>query len=614
MNPRYSVIIPTYNHCEDLLKPCLESIIKYTDLSNVEVIVVANGCVDNTREYVESLGEPFKLIWIDEAAGYTRATNVGIKAATGTYVVLLNNDTVLLPQSTNHWLNMLEAPFEKQSMGLTGPLQLHDDYANAPVLIFFCVMIKRTVFETIGYLDEIFSPGGGEDIDFTVRARQAGYDAEVLEPTKFAGGTNVASFPIWHKNNQTFINIPEYTNYIVKRNGLINCKRYNKDIKLNLGAGGIEYPGYLSVDFYDKRANILMDIQDLDFPDNSVTEILASHVFEHLNPYSVFKTLQNWNRVLKPGGKLVMEMPNIEELCRRFVTANKAQRYGILNAVYGSVNTTNVGTPDQITSPHLFGWWPEALWDHLVGTGYVDIQFMSEKIPHPESNFRVECYKPIGVAISPVKIDHAKYAAQEPLTYQEIFTDNAYRLTEDEIRGKVVVDVGANLGFFTLFCLELGARKVIAVEAVPIICSQGLSPNTQDFPVKVINAAVLDVDDKIINILNEHVASRIRSGTDGDAVKTITLKTLIKDLTDSDMVLKLDCEGSEFEILLNGERDVIRRFEYINMELHNNTNENPAFQDVQLVRDRLVELGYERVSQVAALRDNCAIEKWKRHA
>ena len=84
MSPRYSVIIPTYNHCDDLLKPCLESIAQFTDLSTVEVIVVANGCVDHTREYVESLGEPFKLIWMDEAAGYTKATNVGIKAATGT--------------------------------------------------------------------------------------------------------------------------------------------------------------------------------------------------------------------------------------------------------------------------------------------------------------------------------------------------------------------------------------------------------------------------------------------------------------------------------------------------------------------------------------------------
>lgn len=393
---KYSIIIPTYNHCDDLLKPCIESIIKYTNLSNVEIIIVANGCTDGTRAYVESLGYPFNLIWIDEASGYTKSTNIGIKAASGTYIILLNNDTVLLDQNINKWLQMLESPFNKDNLvGLTGPLQLYDNYSNAQVLIFFCVMIKKEIFDKIGYLDEIFSPGGGEDIDFSIRARNAGYDVKVIEPSLFNGETNTSSFPIWHKNNLTFREIPEYTNFYVKRNGLINCKRYNKDIRLNLGAGGINYDNYLSVDLYDKRSHIIMDITKLDFEDNSISEILASHVFEHLNPYHIQQILSDWFKAIKPGGKLIMEMPNIEELCRRFGTASKSERYGILNAIYGSVNTTDKGGQDEITSPHLFGWWPEALWDFLTLTGFINVQFMQEKIPHPESNLRVECIKPL---------------------------------------------------------------------------------------------------------------------------------------------------------------------------------------------------------------------------
>jgi SAM-dependent methyltransferase len=138
-----------------------------------------------------------------------------------------------------------------------------------------------------------------------------------------------------------------------------------------------------------------MDITKLDFDDNSVTEILASHVFEHLNPYHAIDILKNWLRVLKPGGKLIMEMPNIEALCRKFVTANKTERYSILNVVYGSVNTTDIGGPDNITSPHLFGWWPESLYDHMGAAGFTNIVFMDEQIPHPELNFRVEATKPI---------------------------------------------------------------------------------------------------------------------------------------------------------------------------------------------------------------------------
>jgi SAM-dependent methyltransferase len=358
---------------------------------------VANGCVDNTRDYVNSLGSIAKLIWVDDAIGYTKATNLGIRAATGEFVVLLNNDTELLSQEKNSWLNMLVAPFSDPKVGLSGPLQLFDDYSNSDVLIFFCVMVRKSLFDEIGILDEIFSPGGGEDIDFTIRANQAGYKSVVLTPTNFdtSNNTNAGGVPIWHKDNRTFRDISEYGKVIIKRNGLINCKRYNKDIKLNLGSGGISYPGYLSVDMHDPRSHVHMDITKLDFDDNSVTEILASHVFEHLNPYHAIDILKNWLRVLKPGGKLIMEMPNIEALCRKFVTANKTERYSILNAVYGSVNTTDIGGPDNITSPHLFGWWPESLYDHMAAAGFTDIVFMDEQIPHPELNFRVEATKPI---------------------------------------------------------------------------------------------------------------------------------------------------------------------------------------------------------------------------
>jgi len=390
----YSIVIPTYNYCNDLLKPCLESIIKYTDLLDLEVLVVANGCTDNTKEYVESLGTPFRLIWINEAVGYTKATNEGIKQSTGRYVILLNNDTELLSQERNTWLKMLRDAFNHPEVGLTGPLQLHDSYSDAEVLIFFCVMIKREVFDTIGLLDEIYSPGGGEDIDFTVRANLAGYKS-VGHTSTFSpeAGTNTGLMPIWHKDNRTFRDIPEYTREIVKKNGLLNCKRYNRNIRLNLGSGGINYPGYLSVDLYDQRADIIMDITNLDFEPNTVSEILASHVFEHLNPYHTLDILKKWLLVLKPGGRLIMEMPDIEALCKKFVTATKAERCGVLNAIYGSVNTTDKGLPSDITSPHLFGWWPESVYDLLCAAGFTNIVFMPEQIPHPECNFRVEATK-----------------------------------------------------------------------------------------------------------------------------------------------------------------------------------------------------------------------------
>jgi GT2 family glycosyltransferase len=400
---KFSIIIPTaFTKLEDLLKPNIDSILKYTDISKGEVIVVANGCTDGTEEYVKSLGQPFKVLSFPEPLGYTKATNEGIKVATGEYLIFYNNDNLLLEQPKNLWLKQLIEPFlTEPKVGITGPLQLHDDYADEDVIIGFCLCIKKTIMQeamidTGGLLDEIFSPGGGEDIDLCCKVRRFGYKVRQVPVEGKLGfsHTNTGGFPIWHKSNQTFKDIPEYTNWYVKRNGVYNMKRYNKNIKLNLGAGGIEYKGLLSVDLHDKRASILMDATKLDLEDNSVSEILALHLFEHINPYKSIATLKEWYRVLKPGGKLVMELPDIEVLCRRFVIANKQERYGILNAIYGSVNTTSEGTPADITAPHLFGWFPESIHDHLAGAGFVNVVFGPEQFPHPESNMHVEATKP----------------------------------------------------------------------------------------------------------------------------------------------------------------------------------------------------------------------------
>lgn len=404
--PLVSIIIPTaFDKLESLLKPNLESIIQYTDMADVEVIVVANGCTDDAEGYVKSLGAPFKVISFPDALGYTRATNEGIKVATGEYLVLYNNDNVLLPQPKNRWMDQLLDPFKSNpKMGVTGPLQLHDDYADQDVIIGFCLCIKRSVIqgamvETGGLLDETFSPGGGEDIDLCCKVRAKGYMVRQVPAEGKLGysHTNTGDFMIWHKNNQTFKDIEEYTRFIIKKNGLVNLKRYNKNIKLNIGSGGIEYPGYLSVDLHDRRANIIMDVTKLDFEENSVSEILAIHVFEHLNPYRCLDILKSWHRILKPGGRLIMEMPDLLELCRRFADpkTSTGQRYGIANAIYGSVNTTGEGEPSDITSPHLFGWWHQSLWDHMSNAGFTDIVIGPEKHPHPESNLCVEGTKPL---------------------------------------------------------------------------------------------------------------------------------------------------------------------------------------------------------------------------
>ena len=155
-NMKYSIVIPTYNHCEKYLKPCVDSVIKYSNMDDVELIISANGCTDNTRAYLDYLATAvpnLKVLWSDKALGYSGANNAAIRVATADKIILLNNDTVLLEQSTNQWLDILDKPFNDPECGISGIIKGNSEPAGHFFLVFFCVMIHKKVFDTIGLLN-----------------------------------------------------------------------------------------------------------------------------------------------------------------------------------------------------------------------------------------------------------------------------------------------------------------------------------------------------------------------------------------------------------------------------------------------------------------------------
>lgn len=173
----------------------------------MEVIIVANGCTDGTREYVNSLGERFKLVWFDEPLGYTKAINEGLKVSSGESIILLNNDVVLLPQKENTWIDILLTPL-KGNVGVTGPLKNRYDYIEQSAIVFFCAAIQRKLFNEIGLLNEIYSPGAGEDVEFCIEAERAGYKViQVPEGEKLQSDPRflVGTFPIYHKAEGTML-------------------------------------------------------------------------------------------------------------------------------------------------------------------------------------------------------------------------------------------------------------------------------------------------------------------------------------------------------------------------------------------------------------------------
>jgi SAM-dependent methyltransferase len=90
--------------------------------------------------------------------------------------------------------------------------------------------------------------------------------------------------------------------------------------RLNLGCGDKLLPGYINVDVAESRAgrrpDVLCDLRRLEpFATDSVDEILSVHVIEHFWRWEAADVLREWLRVLKPGGMMILECPNLATAC-----------------------------------------------------------------------------------------------------------------------------------------------------------------------------------------------------------------------------------------------------------------------------------------------------------
>jgi len=90
-------------------------------------------------------------------------------------------------------------------------------------------------------------------------------------------------------------------------------------MKLNLGCGGDKREGYVNVDIRKEvNPDRIMDLEKTPYPfDNeSVDEILAKDVIEHFSFRNVERVVKEWHRILKKGGKLVIQTPDLDAILK----------------------------------------------------------------------------------------------------------------------------------------------------------------------------------------------------------------------------------------------------------------------------------------------------------
>lgn len=111
------------------------------------------------------------------------------------------------------------------------------------------------------------------------------------------------------------------------------------------------------------------DIQDLSqFAAKSCDEIYASHVLEHVSIARVLPTLQGFYRILKPGGRVMISVPDLEKLCKMFIhpEMQKPARFHVMTMMFGG----QVDTADF----HQVGLSFEFLRDFLAEAGFSRIE------------------------------------------------------------------------------------------------------------------------------------------------------------------------------------------------------------------------------------------------
>jgi GT2 family glycosyltransferase len=211
---RCSVIIPTYNR-PALTKQCVNAVFEHPpELAELEVIVVDDGSPEPIDVALAPHAERIRIVRHEQNTGFGPACNDGAAAASGEWLVFLNNDTIAQPG----WLDALvEYASARDNIGVVGSKLLFPDgtiqhagvvfsrelvphhiYTRFPadhpavnksrvfqVVTAACALLRRETFERGGGFDAAFV-NGYEDIDLCLRLRREGCETHYCHSSVLA--------------------------------------------------------------------------------------------------------------------------------------------------------------------------------------------------------------------------------------------------------------------------------------------------------------------------------------------------------------------------------------------------------------------------------------------
>lgn len=161
-----------------------------------------------------------------------------------------------------------------------------------------------------------------------------------------------------------------------KGSGGGTCKRSGyRGLRISLGCGRHTMDGWFCIDaVQDSRASrqldMVSDVKKINLPDGCAQEILAVHLWEHLYRWECDDTIEEWKRLLRPKGKLALEMPDLMKFCRNILDGVKGRKHEDQFGLWGAYG--DPFTKDPLMCHH-WGWTYKSIKPFLEEHGFVDV-------------------------------------------------------------------------------------------------------------------------------------------------------------------------------------------------------------------------------------------------
>lgn len=218
---KLSIVIVNWN-VKELLEKCLRSIFETADSLDFEVILVDNNSTDGSIQMVKEKFPSVILIENEKNLGFGTANNQAIRTSKGEYILILNPDTVIFPDSLQKMVAFLD---QNPDVGAVGPKILnhdgsiqfecarnfptplteifalttlykklpknrlfgrylmshwdHNDQRKVSLLSGACMIIRKEVFDRVGLFDENFFMYS-EEADLLYRIKEQGWEIYFL--------------------------------------------------------------------------------------------------------------------------------------------------------------------------------------------------------------------------------------------------------------------------------------------------------------------------------------------------------------------------------------------------------------------------------------------------